>query len=369
MAVGNSKAASWLVCATVLWVATQAVAQTAARPTKASTRPSKQLRQAWKWVTFLELPDRRAEAANELLKMGALAVPALVRGLDDPRPVVVQRVAQILRALAAEALPAKARLEALAKSDDPQLAHAAAYALAGIQPAGFTLIANFSNQAVEELDKDHKVVRTLKVAKGPWDAERLPNGNYLITDYTSSKVIEATAEGKEVWSYAGAKNPFKADRLANGNTLIADYNNGRVLEVSPKGKIVWKHDKVRPYDVQRLVNGNTLILDAPAKRVIEVTPEGKVVWKYALESQAMDVDRLANGNTLVVFRNKGIVREVDPSGKTVSEMTGLGSPSDADRLPNGHTIVAERNEVVEYDAKGKKLWSRKANWPGEVNRY
>ncbi len=65
----------------------------------------------------------------------------------------------------------------------------------------------------------------------------------------------------------------------------------------------------------------------------------------------------------------GKVIEVNPKGKVVYELKGLNRPSDADRLPNGHTLVAQRGEVAEYDAKGKKVWSRKVPMPGEVNRY
>lgn len=361
MAVGNPRHTCLLLL--LLVFAPQAVAQPSVTTRPA---PSKQLeKQARKWVTFLELDERRAEAANALLAMGSPALPALVQALDDPRPLVVQRVAQVLRALGAAALPAKARLESMARSKDPKLALAAAHALAGIQPAGVTLVANYASNTVEELDKDHKVLRTLKAAKGPWDADRLPNGNYLITDYVQNKVIEVTKDDKVVWSFAKTKNPYKADRLANGNTLVADYGNARVVEVSPKGDVVWKYEKIRAYDVQRLVNGNTLILDT-GTRIVEVTPKGKIVWTHKTD-RAMDVDRLANGNTLIVLQGKGIVREVDPKGRTVSELKGLHSPNDADRLPNAHTIVAERNAITEYDAEGKKIWSRKANWPGEVN--
>ena len=130
---------------------------TTSKPQKPDDAAQKQAR---RWVTFLELDDRRAEAADALLKMGADAVLALVQALDDPRPMVAQRVCHILR-FGSQAAAAKERLVALSKSKNPKLAQAARYALAGIQPAGITLVADYRNNTVLELDKDGKVVRTL----------------------------------------------------------------------------------------------------------------------------------------------------------------------------------------------------------------
>ncbi len=59
-------------------------ADTTSKPQKPDDEARKQAR---RWVTFLELDDRRAEAANGLLRMGSDAVPALVQALDHPRPV------------------------------------------------------------------------------------------------------------------------------------------------------------------------------------------------------------------------------------------------------------------------------------------
>ena len=90
--------ASLAVCLQVVspaQVSTRPVSQPVSQP---ASRPNglqqKRLhRQAWKWVTFLELSDRRADAAEQLLKMGRTAIPSLIRGLDDPRPVVVRNIA------------------------------------------------------------------------------------------------------------------------------------------------------------------------------------------------------------------------------------------------------------------------------------
>ncbi len=354
--------------ATVLAPLLASQSETTSNPQKPDDEAQKQAR---RWVTFLELDNRRAEAANALLKMGAKAVPALVQALNNPRPVVAQTVAHILRVLGSQAASAKEKLIALSKSEDKQLAYLARYALFGVvQPPGITLVADHAHHRVLELDKTGKVVRTLTGVEGPWDAERLPNGNYLICALRDKKVVEITAKGKVVWSFAKLKWPHKAQRLPNGNTLIADLDGG-VLEVDRAGKTVWKYDKGGFYrDAERLVNGNTLIVDFRAKRVIEVTPKGEIVWEHKHDPvKVMDADRLPNGNTLIALHAKHKVIEVTPNGKVVWELKGLKGPRDADRLPSGHTLVAQDHEVAEFDAKGKKVWSMKVKWPGEVNRY
>ncbi len=83
---------------------------TTSKPQKPDDDAQKQAR---RWVTFLELDNRRAEAVSVLLKMGPQAVPALVQALNDPRPVVAQTVAHILRVLGSQASSARTKLTAL----------------------------------------------------------------------------------------------------------------------------------------------------------------------------------------------------------------------------------------------------------------
>ena len=364
-------ATATLLLGAVLAPAIASQAETTSKPQKPPRKQNDEAqKQARRWVTFLELDSRRAKAADALLKMGPDAVPALVRALNDPRPVVAQTVAHILRVLGSQASSARTRLIALSNSDDKQLAYLARYALVSIQRAGMTLVADHAHHRVLELDKTGKVVRTLTGVNGPWDAERLPNGNYLICSHADKKVVEMTARGKVVWSFSKLKGPVKAERLPNGNTLIADFGGGCVLEVDRTGKTVWKYDDGGDYhDAERLVNGNTLIVDHNHQRIIEVTLKGGIVWEHRHGKQARDADRLPNGNTLITIYKQGKVIEVTPKGKVVWELKGLNRPCDADRLPNGHTLVGQPGEVAEYDAKGKKIWSAKVGMATAVNRY
>ncbi|MEZ6036827.1 MAG: hypothetical protein R3F29_05070 [Planctomycetota bacterium] len=235
---------------------------------------------------------------------------------------------------------------------------------------GFTLIADYSDNRVVEVDDQGRVVFVLEEIFGAWDAECLDSGNLLITEFSVSRVQEVNRKGETVWAFEDLKNPYDADRLQNGNTLIADTFASRVIEVNPEGQIVWKFDKeIRPFDCDRLANGNTLIADVLKDRVIEVSPEGEVVWQATGLPNCHDADRLPNGNTLVTLRNKGSVLELDRDGKVVFELNGLSSPSDADRLPNGNTIVAENLRVREFDRHGNEVWKKDMTWAVEVNRY
>ncbi len=235
---------------------------------------------------------------------------------------------------------------------------------------GFTLIADYSDNKIVEVDDQGRVVFVLEEVFGAWVAECLDNGNLLITEFSVSRVQEVDRKGKQIWVFEDLKNPYDADRLPNGNTLIADTFASRVIEVDQAGKIVWSFAKeIRPFDCDRLPNGNTLIAEVLKDRVIEVSPSGEIVWEAKGLPHAHDADRLPSGNTLVTLRNKGSVVEIDRDGRIVFEITGLSSPSDADRLPNGNTLVAENTRVREFDRRGNEVWKKEMTWAVEVNRY
>ncbi|MEQ1631430.1 MAG: hypothetical protein ABL997_03590 [Planctomycetota bacterium] len=235
---------------------------------------------------------------------------------------------------------------------------------------GFTVIADYSDNRIFEVDDQGREVFKIDDVFGAWDVECLDNSNLLITEFSVSRVQEVNRKGEVVWVYDELKNPYDADRLENGNTLIADTFSLRVIEVNPAKEIVWEYGKeIRPFDVDRLQNGNTLIADVLKDRVIEVTPQGEIVWEVKGMNNTHDADRLPNGNTLITLRSKGSVLEVDREGKVVWELEALNSPSDADRLPNGHTIVSENGVVREFDRRKNVVWRREVNWAVEANRY
>ena len=108
-------------------------------------------------------------------------------------------------------------------------------------PAQFvTVIADYSDNNIKEVDQNGLVLWQLDEIFGAWDAERLANGNYLITEFSVSRVQEVDRNGKQVWAFEDLKNPYDADRLPNGNTLVAE--NTRVREFDPKGAMVWRKE-------------------------------------------------------------------------------------------------------------------------------
>ncbi len=235
---------------------------------------------------------------------------------------------------------------------------------------GYTMIADYTDNRVVEVDEKGREVFALADVFGAWDVECLDNGNLLITEFAVSRVQEVTRAGKPVWTFEDLKNPYDADRLSNGNTLIADTFGSRVIEVDPGGKIVWKYDNdIRPFDCDRLPNGNTLIADVLHERVVEVTPDGQVAWELRNLKLVHDADRLPNGNTLITLREAKRVIEVDREGQVVFELKNLSHPSDADRLPNGNTLVAENGMVREFDRSGQEVWRKEMTWAVEANRY
>lgn len=235
---------------------------------------------------------------------------------------------------------------------------------------GFTLIADYSDNRVVEVDEQGRVLFSLEDVYAVWDAECLDNNNLLVTEYATSRVREVNRLGEDVWVFEDLRSPYDADRLPNGNTLIADTFGMRVIEVDREKKIVWSYQtNIRPVDCDRLPNGNTLIADLQNERVLEVTPAGEVLWEQGGFQQLHDADRLPNGNTLITMRSNGTVVEIDRSGRVVWDLKGLSSPSDADRLPNGNTVVAENNKVREFDRRGTVVWQKEMMWAVEVNRY
>lgn len=233
-----------------------------------------------------------------------------------------------------------------------------------------TIMADYSDNRVVEVDAKGREIFVLEEVFGAWDADSLPNGNILITEFSVSRVMEVTRKGELVWKYEDLKNPYCAQRLKNGNTLIADTFASRVIEVDKKGEIVWEFDNnIRPFDAEMTSKGTILIADVLEDRIIEINRKGEIVWVAKGLPNAHDADRLPNGNTLVTLRNKGEVVELDPNGKVVWRVAKLSSPSDADRLPNGNTLISENTRVTEYNKEGKRVWLKEMTWCVEANRH
>ena len=246
---------------------------------------------------------------------------------------------------------------------------------------GFTLIVDYGNTRVFEVDGEGREVWALEDLFDPVDAELTPEGNILVTEQADNAVREYDRSHEIVWEFTDLNHPKDADRLANGNTLITDTSSRRVIEVTPDKKIVWEFNRkhagaaiFKPYDADRLADGNTLICDYDGERVIEVNPAGKIVWQQKGCKWVYDADRLPNGNTLITLhkipgKRTGMVFEVDVNHSRIWSVVTQSSPSDADRLPDGTTLVAEDGGVRVYSKQGKVLRKMEADWAWEANGY
>lgn len=114
------------------------------------------------------------------------------------------------------------------------------------------LVALAIEQMVHEYDVNGKLIRTIDSTVGehlgtPSDVQRLENGNTLIATGYSKLILEIDKDDKIVWSLRNGDiegleidYPAAAVRLENGNTLISLYHGSYLyVEVTPDKKIVW----------------------------------------------------------------------------------------------------------------------------------
>ncbi len=64
-----------------------------------------------------------------------------------------------------------------------------------------TLIADYSDNRVIEVDEDGQIAHSLDEVFGAWDAELLDNGHLLITEFSVSRVREVDWTGKVLYNY------------------------------------------------------------------------------------------------------------------------------------------------------------------------
>ncbi len=180
---------------------------------------------------------------------------------------------------------------------------------------GVTLIAESGPARLIEVDRDGKLLRTVKlqVAKSHPHTDtrlvrKLDSGNYLVCHESEGAVREYDPAGKVVWDFpvplfgqkprgghgpeAWGNSVFAALRLPNGNTLVSTGNGHSVLEVTPKLDIVWhlKQDDLPGIKLawvttlQVLPNGNIVLGNCHAgpdhPQIVEITRDKRVVWSF-----------------------------------------------------------------------------------------
>ncbi|UDQ96802.1 aryl-sulfate sulfotransferase [Lentisphaerota bacterium WC36G] len=217
---------------------------------------------------------------------------------------------------------------------------------------------------VAEEKKDNKQIQVkpkqkVKNIYGDFD------GYILATGKGATVLIDKN--GKIVWSFKAGNN-HDVWMLDNGNVLFAD---GSVKEVNPKtNKVVWRYTPKYTkgggaFACQRLKNGNTVVGENGTGKVTEVDPKGNVVMSFGVKPYKKGshhnmrmVRKTADGTYLVAMTKNKIYREYDAKGNVLWEKKVDGPLAfSIVKLPNGNYLTGQVTGIVEYDKKGKVVWS------------
>jgi HEAT repeat protein len=374
-------------------------------------------------VLLAYLPFAEDDNVVEELRTALVAVAvkagkpdaALVKGVNDPRPVVRASAADVLcRANVKEELPA---IRSLLKDKDVTVRLRAAL---GLVP-----------------HRDRQAVNELIALLGELDEDQAwPAADMLIRlagDDAPTVDLGTDAAGRKKCSQAWAewwrKNAAKVDLARAGRaptllgyTLLVQrdlvwkggrFQTGRVQEMDAGKKILWKiEDLMYPVDVQRINKDRVLVTEYQGRKVTERDLKGNIKWSWSTQQWPLAAQRLANGNTFIALQNQ--LMEVDKDGKQVAFINrpnhdviraiklkngdiamisnrGVYHRLDAkgtelksfnlntgwmqqftgfDVLPTGRIVVPQWqfNRVVEFNQDGKIVWQANVRWPTCVQR-
>jgi PQQ-like domain len=321
-------------------------------------------------IRLLELPSRRAEAVDEILKIGKKSAPALAKALRDPRPEIVGRLVMIIAMMGEDAKSTVPVMRAISNGDDPRLAYAARWGLARFEPMGITLLSDRTKSRILEVDRNGKEVWSLGDLAGVNDARRLPSGHYLVALYRGGEVREIDRKGRVIWRHKTEHSPVSAMRLPNGNTLIcAPFRDETVTEVSPEGKVVWSFAPGEAWAASRLTDGRTLVPWVPKKVIRIVDAKGQLEGTIPGKFGTVGIDVTTRGTILISLHGRKAIWEVDFKGKMLHELKLPGRPHTAQRLPDGGMVVAAEDFAALYDSKGRQVWALKGSCYGSAVHY
>jgi hypothetical protein len=201
-----------------------------------------------------------------------------------------------------------------------------------------------------------------------------------------------------MYSFIQAQDKNQTDSLLPGNGLLQhdflytgewDYRKTvQTIYLVRGGKLIWTYDipfeeksgeMTELGDANMRPNGNIVFCRKTGAG--EVTPDKKIIWNYeALKgTEIHSVEPIGNDRTLLVING------VPAIAKLINIKTGLtenelilptGKPGAhlqfrRVRMTDAGTLVAahlDSNIVAEYDMKGNKIWSVKANRPWSASR-
>jgi len=193
------------------------------------------------------------------------------------------------------------------------------------------------------------------------------------------QTMQIVRGGKIVWSYTNALRGELGDctMLSNGNIVFSRQFGAS--EITPDKKIVWNYDgppKTEIHTAFPVGNDKVLMMQNgnPAKVLLIEKKTGKILREQVLPTRNPDSAhsqfrhiRMTKGGTLVVAHmDLGKVVEYDNKGK---EIWSVEAPSAwaAVRLKNGNTLISgnQRGYVREVNRSGETVWEiNKDDLPG-----
>jgi hypothetical protein len=116
-------------------------------------------------------------------------------------------------------------------------------------------------------------------------------------------------------------------------------------------------------DVAQRLLGYTLLAEMDVKgvngKVVELSPDKKIRWSIEGLRQPMDAQVLGENRVLVTEFQASQVTERNFKGEILwrKPFAGNSNPMSAQRLVNGNTFIACRNQLIEVDRSGKEVFT------------
>lgn len=345
----------------------------------------------------------RENAADELTRLGRVALPQLREANKDRDPEVARRTAAIIERIEHE--PAQ------------QLPIAALRLLAVRKPTGAleALLAYLPNAEEDERSEDvRQALARLALAGGKIDPalkEALADTRPLVRATAARALVEgAGADGRALarkhltdeapvvrlhvaLALAHAKEREAMPVLIDLVTVLPGEQREQVEEAlhtvagdsvpeMPGGDgaaelkkrrdawAAWWKANGEKTDLARLTDhavlGFTLICDVGANRVFEIDRHGKERWSIDGVQQPFDAVVLPGKRVLIAEFSANRVTERDFKGKVLWEKRVPNNPSNCQRLANGNTLITMNGgPIMEVDRSGKVIYTI-PNVPGNI---